>query len=185
MFCGNCGADAGEAKLCPNCGAVVDNKERVIIQQQDQNYQFTNAQPNQQANLTSNSGQPPTYMVQQPVPMQRCNRCGSTNMTATIQSSTKFKQGHGCLWAIFFGWLYFFWIFLKWMAKYMVVIFWYICCEWERAIYLAIKRRKYAQPIWLKRMMRKRGKAYTEHETVFICNNCGHKQKSSEPIEQK
>ena len=108
----------------------------------------------------------------------RCNNCGSENMTATIQSTTSYKQGHGCLWTILFGLFYWTWLIIKWTFKYLIVFLWYICVEWWRAIIVAISSKPYSRPQFIINLLRRRGKAYTDHQTMFICNNCGNRQKA-------
>ena len=108
----------------------------------------------------------------------KCNKCGSENMTAHVQTSTSYRKGHGCLWTILFGFFYWTWLIIKWIFKLTIAMMWYLLVEWWRAIIIVIQKKPYSKPEWLTKMLRRRGKTYTEHQTVFVCNNCGNTQEA-------
>jgi hypothetical protein len=107
-----------------------------------------------------------------------CKKCGSENMVAQAVTKGYFKQGHGCLWLIFFGWLYVIALFFKWMYKYLIIIMYYVCVAWVCAIVCAIKKKKYENPQFIKNLFRRRGKMYNDESTIFVCQNCGNRQNS-------
>ena len=47
MFCKHCGADAGEARICPNCGKSMDEQPTIIINNTNTN---TNVNSNRNTN---------------------------------------------------------------------------------------------------------------------------------------
>jgi len=97
-------------------------------------------------------------------------------MTAQVVSETSYKKGHGCLYTIFFGIFYWGWLATKWACKYFVALMYWICAAWVLMIIAAVKKKKFEHPQWHKKMMRRKGKAYTDEKTVFVCNECGHRQ---------
>ncbi len=49
---------------------------------------------------------------------RKCPKCGSTR----VQMTDNVKK-HGCLWLLLLGWIYIFWVMLKWTIGFMVLIF--------------------------------------------------------------
>lgn len=85
-----------------------------------------------------------------------CPKCGSTKVQLSDVS-----RKHGCLWFILFGWIYLFWIMIKWMIGFLVLIL----LDW-----------------WLKIIYTVRGKGYLWHckkwfsgkTKYYYCHECGH-----------
>ena len=105
----------------------------------------------------------------------RCSKCGSSNVVVQNTEKTSFKQGHGCLWFILFGWIYIGWIFIKWSYKYTVAMFYWALYGWIRLIIQkAHGSSGPTTPEWYRRMMRRKGKMYSDTVTHALCQDCGH-----------
>ena len=106
----------------------------------------------------------------------KCEKCGSENMTAQVVATTKMKKGHGCLYTVLFGIFYWTWLVIKWCCKYCIALCYWIIAGWITAIVCAVQKKKFSTPQWYKKMMRRKGKTYTDEKTIFICQDCGNRQ---------
>lgn len=116
-----------------------------------------------------------------------CPKCKSENMQVQMINKQHFKQGHGCLYSLFFGIFYWGWLAIKWASKYFK-LFLYFFLIWPvllilRFIISLIKRRPFSiqnnmkHPEWVLKMMRKKGRVYNTQTKMAVCQNCGYSSK--------
>ncbi len=91
---------------------------------------------------------------------RKCPKCGGTN----VQLSNE-RSKHGCLWFILLGWIYVFWIFIKWMIGLMV----FCLFDWWMAIIYAVSKKGY---VWQSK------KFFSGSKRIYYCHNCGHNFKA-------
>ena len=87
---------------------------------------------------------------------RHCPRCGSTHVQLSDERSK-----HGCLWFIFFGFFYLFWIMIKWVIGFMV----FILIDWWMAIIRSVQGRGY---VWKCRTF------FAGTKQLFYCHDCGY-----------
>ena len=87
---------------------------------------------------------------------QKCPKCGSTHVQLSNVESK-----HGCLWFILFGWIYWAWVFCKWMIGFMIII----CFDWWMAIIKEVQQKGY---VW------KGARWFSGRKKVYYCHDCSH-----------
>ena len=91
---------------------------------------------------------------------RKCPKCGSER----VQLSDVQKK-HGCLWFILLGWIYVFWVMIKWMIG-IIIFFVY---DWWMAIVKASQGKGH---VWQSK------KWFSGSSKVYYCHDCGHNFKA-------
>lgn len=89
-----------------------------------------------------------------------CPKCGSTH----VQLSNV-KNGHGCLWTILFGVVYFVWVFIKFIIGLTLLLL----VDWWVALIMKARKKSYN---WISK------KFFGFKKKYFYCHDCGHNFKS-------
>lgn len=86
----------------------------------------------------------------------KCPKCGGTNVQVSSERSK-----HGCLWFVLFGSIYLFWLMIKWMTAFFVLI----CWDWWMAI---IKNASGKGYVWVSKRL------FSGRKRLYYCHDCGH-----------
>jgi len=92
------------------------------------------------------------------------------------ESSSK-KSGHGCIWTLLFGVFYWMWLLFKWMMKYLIAAIFFMFVALYALIKSLVTKTEYRMPLWFTRMLQRRGTTLSWHSTVFVCQDCGNRQR--------
>ena len=103
----------------------------------------------------------------------QCPRCGSHNVLVHNTEKHNFKQSHGCLWLLLFGWIYVCWLAIKWMYKISIACAYWVFWGWISRIIQKTKGMEPRTPMWYRKMMRRHGKMYSDTTTHAVCQDCG------------
>ena len=87
---------------------------------------------------------------------RKCPKCGSERVQLTNEGNK-----HGCLYTILFGFIYIFWLFVKWTIGFMILI----CYDWWMAI---IKNSQGKGFIWQSKRW------FSNRRQVYYCHDCGY-----------
>ena len=91
---------------------------------------------------------------------KKCPKCGSNH----VQLSNE-RSKHGCFWTILLGWIFIFWLVIKWMIGCMILCFY----DWWMAIIKKCSRKGH---VWQCR------KWLSGNKRVFYCHDCGYNFKA-------
>ena len=91
---------------------------------------------------------------------RKCPKCGGTR----VQLSNSTKK-HGCLWLLLFGWLYIFWVMIKWMIGFFVLV----CIDSWMFIIKMVQNKGY---VW------KSKKWFSGKTQYYYCHDCSYNFKA-------
>ncbi len=107
---------------------------------------------------------------------KKCKSCGSDKTNIQIVNTIKHKQGNGCLFFIFFGWLYILWIICKWTFILIIWLGYQLCYGIWRRWDCKKNNKPFEEHEWLRKLMMRRGKAHNIEKTMMVCQMCGYRE---------
>lgn len=111
----------------------------------------------------------------------KCTKCGSENVIVNVVNETQYNKGHGCLFTILFGAIYWFCLVIKWMIKAIVGILYWMFWSWISYIICRVQKKDWKKPNWYVKFMRVHGKMYNDQKSVAVCQECGYRKDIVQP----